>query len=240
MVSFRQNALKAALLCLPLLYSPSAFAQVYPSQLISFGVTATPLMPCPPNVPCVMLCGFPPPIDFLPEPNGLVPLTADGAISARYLAQTVRNTNGGVVDGLIFESAPIQNATALIVPTLEQVTLRFNYADPFVFSTDIPGYYVTGEDLGSVRVVTLTAAPRTPLLLGSPTKDARGNPTFEAWNLELTNPTDPGIPSAFFNSTLTGQGFGAAQTPEPGSLALLGGLLALSGAAWRRRRGNRQ
>ena len=237
MVSFRQNALQAALLYLPLLVSHSASAQTYPSQMISFGVTATPAMPCPSGVPCVMMCGFPPPIDFLPEPDGPVSLTADGAISARYLAQNVLNTNSGVVDGLIFEAAPVQDPlVGFVRSTLAQVTLRFNYADPFVFSTDIPGYYVTGEDLGSVRVVTLTAAPETPLLLGSSTKDAQGNPTSEAWNLELMNPTDPGISSAFFRSTLTGQGFGAAQTPEPGSLALLGGLLALFGATWRRKR----
>ena len=236
MVSFRQNALKAALLCLPLLYSHSALAQGGPTHLISFGVVATPLMPCPPHVPCLLMCGFPPPIDF--RPADLVSLTPNGAISAPFFAQTVLNTNDGVADGLIFESAPAPGG-APVVSTLEQVTIRFNYADPFVFSTDIPGYYVTGEDLGSVRVVTLTAAPGTPLLLGSPTKDAQGRPTFEAWNLELMNPNDTGIPSAFFRSTLTGQGFGAAQTPEPGSLALLGGLLALSGAAWRRRKGRR-
>lgn len=234
MISSRRNALQATLLCLPLLCSHSAFAQGGATKMVAFGTTATPLLPCPPNIPCVQMCGFPPPIDFLPA--DLVSLTANGAISAPHFARSVLAANGGVAPGLIFESAVNQKPNVFAPLTLAQVTLRFNYAAPFVFSTDIPGYDVTGADLGSVRVVTLTAEPGTLLLLGSPTRDAQGSPTFEAWNLELMNPTDPGIPSAFYSSTLTGQGFGAAQTPEPGRLALLGGLITLSGAAWRRKR----
>ena len=234
MLSLHRNALSAALLCccLPLCLLNAASAQGT-TKYVAFGTTITPQMPCPPGVPCVMLCGFPPPIDFLPEPGNLISLLTDGTISAPHLAQTVLATNSGVVNGLIFESA---NAQRLGTPTLEQVTLRFNYDGPLVFSTDIPGYDLTGEDLGSVRVVTLTAEPGTSILLGSPVKDALGRPTLEAWNLESVNPTDTGVPAAFYSSTLTGQGFGVSQTPEPGSLALLGGLLALSGAAWRRKR----
>ena len=235
MVSLRNYAL-AALLCLPLCFVRAASAQGNPNlgQIVAFGVTASVTNPCPPHVPCLMMCGFPPPIDFEPNPDNLVLLTPNGKASGRYLEQTVLATNSGVVTGLIFKATNAVGPGIRAIPTLEQVTIRFDYADPFVFSTDIPGYNVTGEDLGAVRLVTLTAEPGTQILLGSPVLDANGKPTFENWNLELMNPNDTTIPPAFFSSTLTAQGFGVAQTPEPGALALLGGLVALSGAAWRR------
>ena len=240
MFSLYRNALAAALLCLPLCLASPAFAQGgLPVKIVAFGTTITPTNPCPPNVPCLQMCGFPPPIDFLPPLDNLVLLSPDGAFSPRYFAQTVLATNSGVVNGLIFEATNAGKPGIQALPTLAQVKIRFDYTGPFVFSTDIPGYDVTGEDLGSVRIVTLTAEPGTPILLGSPVKDSKGRNTFEAWNLASMNPADPGVPAAFYRSTLTAQGFGAAQTPEPGRLALLGGLLALAGAAWRRRRGVR-
>ncbi len=240
MVLFHRNALRGAVLasalCLSLAGPRFASAQGgAQARTISFGATgATLTNPCPPNVPCLEMCGFPPPIDFLPPDANFVGLTPDGAISKPYSAKTTTATNnGGEINGLIFAAvAPKIRVT----PTLGQVILRFDYTGPFVFTSNIPGYDLTGEDQGSLRIVTLTAGPGTTILLGSPITDSQGNTVNEEWNLMLQNANDTGIPPVFFNSTLTGQGYRVAQTPEPGGLALLGGLVALSGAIWRRRK----